>query len=195
VKIWDSHTGTLLEELADPEWIPDGTPSPAFEPTRGSLIISCFGSYRVWETNSWTPGVRVPRADQSVVTISHGAGLLAIRTGQTSIQLRDVATGEVLATLQSPVPSHVVGLAFSPDDTQLAVVHYLTRELLIWDLRLIREQLAKMGMDWARPPFPPEANQSPFKLTSATVIGEEPGAAPRPPPGQGPAGNQRVDLR
>src|SRR6266568_2467796 len=176
VKIWDSRTGALIKELADAEWIPDGSPCPAFEPNGRSLIITYYWNYRVWETNSWTPGLRVPRSGPDVVAmaLSHRGGLVAMRSGQTSIQLRDLATGEVLATLQSPIRYHVIALAFSPDDTQLAVVHWGTRELLVWDLRLLREELAKMGMDWARPPFPPEADKSQFKFTNVTVIGEEP---------------------
>ncbi len=172
VRIWDSRTGALIKELADPEWIPDGSPCPAYEPNGRSLVITCWGSYRVWETNSWTPGVRVPRSDLGLIAISHRSGLMALRDGQTSIQLRDLATGEVLATLKSTLRDHVTGFAFSPDDTQLAVIHWGTRELLVWDLRLIRQQLAKMGLDWKRPPYPPEADKPQFKSTKVTVLAE-----------------------
>jgi WD40 repeat protein len=168
VKIWDSRTGALLKELADTEWLPDLSPFPAFEPDGRSLLIACFGSYRVWETNSWTPGVRFsPHSSTDAVTMamSHRGGLAAVRGGQTSIQLVNVATGEVLATLQSPIRSHIIWLAFSPDDTQLAVIHWGTRELLVWDLRLLREDLAKMGMDWNAPHYPP----SPKEPTNKTV--------------------------
>src|SRR5436190_1344753 len=103
-----------------------------------------------------------------------------VRYGQSSIQLQDLANGEVLTTLQSPVPSHVISLAFSPDDAQLAVTHRLTRELLVWDLRLIREQLAKMGLDWNRPPYPPVADKAEFKFTSITVLGKESPLGPEP---------------
>jgi hypothetical protein len=103
---------------------------------------------------------------------SHRGGLVAMRAGQTSIQLIDVPRGEVLATLQSPIRSHIVWLAFSPDDSQLAVIHWGTRELLVWDLRLIRQQLAKMGLDWNRPLYPPEADNPQFKSTRVTVLTE-----------------------
>jgi hypothetical protein len=87
--------------------------------------------------------------------VSHRSGLVALRKDGTVVQLRDITTGEVLAALQSPVLDTVTELAFSPDDTQLVATHNLTRELVVWDLRLLREELAKMGLDWARPPFPP----------------------------------------
>jgi len=182
VKIWDSSTGALVKELADPEWIPEGSPCPLFEPNGRSLLIALSQNYRVWETNSWTPGVRMPRSSPDVVVMamSHQGGIVAMRSGQTSIQLMDVATGAVLATLQSPIRSHVVRVAFSPDDTQLAVTHWGTRELLVWDLRLLRQELAKMGMDWARPPFPPDENLAPLKSNRITVLGEEPPVVPGP---------------
>lgn len=106
------------------------------------------------------------------MSISHRSGLIALRDGQTSIQLRDLACGEVVATLKSPLRDHVTDLAFSPDDTQLAVIHWGTRELLVWDLRLIREQLAKMGLDWNRPPYPPMADKTETRFTRVTVLGE-----------------------
>jgi len=169
VRIWDSRTGALIKELADPEWSPEGSPCPAFDPNGRSLVTTCWWSYRVWETNSWTPGVRVSRSDLGLMAISHRSGMIALRDGQTSIQLRDVQSGELLATLQSPLRDHITELAFSPDDTQLAVTHWGTRELLVWDLRLIREQLAKMGLDWNRPPYPPAAEKTESKFTSITV--------------------------
>jgi len=173
VKIWDSLTGALIKELADPEWSRDDGLCPVFGPNGRSLVIACAGSYRVWETNSWTPGERVPRSDLALMAISHRSELMAVREGQTSIQLVALSTREVLATLKSPLRDHVTELAFSPDDTQLAVTHWGTRDLLVWDLRLIRQQLAKMGLDWNRPPYPPEADKTEFKVTKVTVLGEE----------------------
>jgi len=74
--------------------------------------------------------------------------------GGTAIQLRDLVSGGVLAVLRAPFSDFDHELAFSPDDTQLAVAHNATRELVVLDLRLLREELAKMGMDWERPPYP-----------------------------------------
>jgi hypothetical protein len=103
------------------------------------------------------------------MAISHRSGLIALREGQASIHLRDLGSGELLATLQSPLRDHITDLIFSPDDTQLAVIHWGTRELLVWDLRLICEQLAKMGLDWNRPPYPPATEKTESKFSSITV--------------------------
>jgi WD40 repeat protein len=157
VKIWDAHTGALIKELKEPDWKALASPSPMFEPNGGSLVVACWANYSVWETNSWTAGPRLPRNGFTNMAISHRGRLLASAQHPTAIQLRDLDTGEVLATLQSPVTEYPTAIAFSPDDTQLAVVNRGTRDLLVWDLRLLREDLKKMGMDWLRPPYPPAA--------------------------------------
>jgi len=35
---------------------------------------------------------------------------------------------------------------------------------MVWDLRLIREELKKMGLDWARPPYPATIEPLPKKV-------------------------------
>jgi hypothetical protein len=44
-------------------------------------------------------------------------------------------------------------IAFNRDGTQLAVA-LATGPLQLWDLRLIRKQLASMNLDWEMPAFP-----------------------------------------
>ena len=43
---------------------------------------------------------------------------------------------------------------FSPDGSQLAAVQH-DQQVQLWDLRLLRQELAKMHLDWDMPPFPP----------------------------------------
>jgi hypothetical protein len=38
-KIWDCRTGALVKELLDPEWTPDHSIKPLFEPNGHSPII------------------------------------------------------------------------------------------------------------------------------------------------------------
>ena len=106
-----------------------------------------------------------------LVALAHGGALLATcDQRQTSIQLRDIPTGELVATLHSPIPNHITELAFSPDDTQIAVAHFGTRELLLWDLRLLRQGLKDLGLDWARPSFPPTGVDSAPKTVHFRVL-------------------------
>ena len=155
VKIWDAHTGNLIKELNEPDWKPEGSPTPIFDPDGNSLIIGIWSSYRLVETNSWIAGPRFPRRGLANMAVSHRGRMLASVFGSTGIQLTDIDTGKVLATLQSSVSTHPIAMAFSPDDTRLAVVHWGTRDLLVWDLRLLREDLKTMGMDWSGPPYSP----------------------------------------
>ena len=77
------------------------------------------------------------------------------------VLLVDPDSGRELATLEPPPesPQDVGRLAFSPDGSRLAVP--IDNEILVWDLRLIRAQLAEMGLDWDAPPLPtPEPAES-----------------------------------
>ncbi len=72
--------------------------------------------------------------------------------GQNAV-LAEARDGRQLATLQSPEPENVLALAFSPDCTRLAASKGNSR-IEIWDLALIRRELAAMGLDWDAPPYP-----------------------------------------
>ena len=179
VRIWDAQTGALIKDLREPHWKTEESPTPMFEPDGSSLVIACWSNYCVLETNSWTVGTRIPWPDLAYIAISHRGRLLAAASGLRAIQLRDLDTGEVLATLQSPVSSHLTAMAFSPDDTQLAVVHWGTQDLLVWDLRLLREDLKKMGMDWSRGPYPPAGDANLPPLSRIRVLTNSEPAIPR----------------
>jgi len=80
-------------------------------------------------------------------TFSHDSRVLAVAGNSTSqVWLIDPETGNELATLTPPGNSQVEGLAFSPDDQTLAVSH--SREIVFWDLRSLRQQLAALALDW-----------------------------------------------
>jgi serine/threonine protein kinase/WD40 repeat protein len=163
VRIWDVHT-SRFKEVAEPEWKPMGSPYPVFVRNGRSLMVVWSEHYRTWDTDSWA-GPRVSRSGRlPVVAVSHrGAVLAGADEAQTSIELLDLDSGEVLVRLQSPSAKHLSQLAFSPDDTRLVVGYLGTRELRVWDLRLLREELKGMGMDWAAPPYPPPVTQEPTR--------------------------------
>jgi hypothetical protein len=75
-------------------------------------------------------------------------------------------TGRELATLEA---RSAYLLCFSPDGSQLAYLED-TGQLKVWDLRLVREQLAAMNLDWDFPPFPAaKPIQGTSKLTVSVV--------------------------
>jgi WD40 repeat protein len=49
-----------------------------------------------------------------------------------------------------------VQFQFSPDGSQLAAAQ-ANKQVQLWDLRLIRQELAQMNLDWDMPPYPPAA--------------------------------------
>lgn len=77
--------------------------------------------------------------------------MLAIARTLTDVQLVDPTDGKALATLQAPEPRQVSWLCFSPDGDRLAVAT-TGDQVQLWDLRLVRQQLAALGLDWDRPP-------------------------------------------
>jgi hypothetical protein len=66
--------------------------------------------------------------------------------------LHDQPVAETVDNARRP-PSGAPALKFSADGSQWAVVTH-AHVTYIWDLRAIREQLAKMVLDWALPPYP-----------------------------------------
>jgi hypothetical protein len=49
---------------------------------------------------------------------------------------------------------------FTPDGTRLIATGSGATALYVWDLRLIRQQLKELGLDWDWPEFAPEAGGS-----------------------------------
>ena len=67
--------------------------------------------------------------------------------------------------LDAPEQSRLWPRCFTPDGAQLIAHGSESQALHVWDLRLIRRELAGMGLDWNAPPLP-----------------DLPAEAPRPPP-------------
>ena len=78
---------------------------------------------------------------------THDGSILTVGGDSPSrVWLIDPVTGNELATLTPPGNSNIEGLAFSPNDQILAVAH--DREILLWDFRILRRQLAALRLDW-----------------------------------------------
>jgi tetratricopeptide (TPR) repeat protein len=100
----------------------------------------------MFDTQIWE---EVGRFDQ-LGRFSTDGQLLAMYTNSTSIALMEVATRRELCRLDDPggeIPFHVW---FAPDNVRLYTV--VPSGLRVWDLALIRCQLAERGLDWEGPP-------------------------------------------
>jgi serine/threonine protein kinase/WD40 repeat protein len=176
VKVWDTSSGALAWEL------PCSHANVGFSPDGRWLVTTLHHVYRLWQVGSWRPGITV-RSELSVpgqFAFTRDGGLLALDRGGL-VRLVDPQSGWELATLEPP-PEFPRGLAwpgFSPDGSRLAVPG--DRVILVWDLRLIRTQLATMGLDWDAPPIPaaePASAPAPIRarVEGADAIAEALGA-------------------
>jgi WD40 repeat protein len=150
VTVWDVESGR-------PVTLPGSLPGDhvAFSPSGRWLVVGGVGDYRFYRVGTWQAGLVVPRdAGESTpgpLAFARDGGVLAIARTLTDVQLIDATTGHALATLRAPEPRQVTWLCFSPTGDRLAVATS-GDHVQLWDLRLIRRHLAKMGLDWVQTP-------------------------------------------
>jgi WD40 repeat protein len=80
--------------------------------------------------------------------------LLAVDTGYGAIRLVEPDTGREYARLEDPNQDRAASICFAPDGTRLVATNGDSQSIHVWDLRIIREQLAKLGLDWDLPSYP-----------------------------------------
>jgi tetratricopeptide (TPR) repeat protein len=114
--------------------------------------------------------------------------LLAITRTLHRVQLVDPTSGRELATLVAPDEHLIHGLCFNHDGTQLAATTG-DHGVQLWDLRLLRQQLAAMELDWDRRRYPlPDA-----EISKPILVEVEQGDAAWPKPMDlSPAGQRQA---
>ncbi len=156
VRIWDGATGRLMRELAI------GDARAVFS-ADGSRLFTTTGrlSPRGSECRAWRLDDFAPEADlvlnqssSSPAPMSVGSdGVVAVGFTIDDARLLEPDGLAQIATLSAPDPRLIPIMEFSPDASMLAVSSAGTVDL--WDLRRLRDELAQMGLDWERPPYPP----------------------------------------
>ncbi|MFO0798544.1 MAG: protein kinase [Gemmataceae bacterium] len=152
IKVWDSQTGELVKELlADTNWT-----DPYFSPD-GKWLIDMRG--RRWRVGDWTEGSSLRQlpgiSKLGPLTVSPDSSVIAVDAGDGVVVLLDSTGEKELARLTDPNQHGVTGLQFTPDGSRLITVSVYGRALHVWDLRLIRERLKELDLDWDQPPYPP----------------------------------------
>jgi WD40 repeat protein len=151
VKIWDARSGDLLRSMtmAARTWV-------TFSPDSRWLATTSDDT-QLWAVGSWLPK-DPPKAshdgNQQSFTAFSPDGRLMARMEWDKIRLLETMTGTPVADLEAPGSSGVARCQFSPDGSLLAVVQ-VDHQVQLWDLRLIRQELAQMHLDWDSPPYPP----------------------------------------
>jgi len=152
VKVWDARSADLVRTLQMP-----GRAQATFSPD-GRWLATSSSEYQLWEVGSWLPkGPAMPGHpifQWNFTAFSPDSRLVARTLDGNKIQLLETLTGKPLATLEAPGLVGIQRFAFSPDGSRVAAVQ-ADQQVRLWDLRLIRQELAQMNLDWDLPPYPP----------------------------------------
>jgi serine/threonine protein kinase/WD40 repeat protein len=150
-QVWETASGRIVKELPA-----SSIYAAAFTPDDRWLVTASLEEYLGWETHSWSNCWRLVRkvsgGPSGRVTFSHDGSLGALTFSPQDVRLFEPSSGREYATLEAPEPETISSIAFSPDGGSLATS---TQKNLIhiWDLRLIRQELAEMKLDWEGPVF------------------------------------------
>jgi len=150
VKIWDRGTGEFIRKLPAHHH----SARVQFSPDGHWLVTSEHDEYQFWKVGTWELNHSIARKNvPGPIAFSPDGRIVAIAPSSNTVMLIDMETKQELATLVPPDRRNLEGLRFSPDGTRLAVS--AGNALQVWDLRLLRAQLANIGLDWNAPPYPP----------------------------------------
>ena len=153
VRLWNAKTGTLVHE-----WIPGVSNEVFFTPDSHSLIICHSDAFTFWDVNTLQPIRRLAREvamNPGHVAFSPNGALMALEMSPAVIHLKEVASGRLVAKLEDPHGDRAGWISFTPNGTQLVVAAPYANAIHVWDLRIMRQRLKGMGLDWEWPDFPP----------------------------------------
>ena len=97
--------------------------------------------------------------------ISPDSRLVVLGLADGTYRLVELATGRELARLEDP-EQLAASASFTSDGTRLVVS--AAYGLRVWELRRIRKELVKLGLDWDVPPYPApkeEKDREPLHIT------------------------------
>jgi serine/threonine protein kinase/WD40 repeat protein len=141
-KIWNAGDGKLVKQLTD-----YGAHYARFSPD-GRWLATRFDGGRVFDVDTWEPGPRVGIGG----VFAADSRLMAVLPASGVSRLVDRATGRELARLEDPELLQYQWCCFTPNGDKL--IGLSGKGILVWDLRLLRQHLKPMGLDWEYPDFP-----------------------------------------
>lgn len=149
--VWDAHSGALVATV-------EGR-SLLFSPDSKSF----WADRTRYDTGSWRKAAPLPNSDgPAPIAFSPDGQVFVGEAGEGAVALVDADTGKLLVHLGRPpaalMRSPCDFASFSSNGSQLVLWDNDTRCLLAWDLRTLRQELAKLGLDWDGAPSPPAAD-------------------------------------
>jgi len=169
VRIWSLQTGEMARELPETT----GGSAIAFSPDGKWLATCSTTECRFWGMSSWECVQVVPRggtAGAARVAFSQDNSMVAVPLIARGVRLLRTGSWEELAELEPPTPQYISDLTFSPDGGQLVAASE-TKQIHLWDLRSIRQQLAELKLDWDLPPLPSPRHRESARPITVTFLG------------------------
>jgi tetratricopeptide (TPR) repeat protein len=151
-QVWHIRDATKVAQINI-----EGLIRPWFSPD-GKRLMTNAPLCRLWEVGTWREERQI---DGTGLCFSPDGRLLAVEDASRIIHLVETATGRTLAQLESPDLCAVGGATFSPDGSRLVVATNDGPAVHVWDLRAIRRQLARLGLDWDAPAYSDDDPASP----------------------------------
>jgi hypothetical protein len=141
----------------------------------------------LWSVGGWKEGPALGNSAGGGVFSADG--LLAVQNVPGVVRLVRPSTGKEIARITVPETIPLIPIRFTRDGRRLVCQGDENGALYVFDLGLIRTQLAAMGLDWDAPPCPTESNSAPapvaVRIVGTDLLAEfasgrtaEPGAKP-----------------
>jgi WD40 repeat protein len=157
VKVWDLESRKVVQDLPAV-----GSATVGFSPDGRWLVTSTGEKYRIYEVPTWKlahPIARDRAGDMpGPILFTRDGKTLAIGHSRYVMQLLDPESGKPFATLEPLTLQHLGPGCFSPDGS-LLVPSVEAQGIRVWDLGMIRRQLAAMKLDWQPPLELPPADR------------------------------------
>jgi signal transduction histidine kinase len=159
VRIWDMTLRKFVAELPV-----NSSATVTFSPDN-QFLATGSRRYQVWSCGSWQKHYSHPgTADAPPAAFSPDSRILAVLKNSHVIDMLEAATGRLLVTLEAPGSVPIWNLQFTPDGASLLALEG-ERQIQVWDLKNVRSELARLGLDWDANGNAIAGASSPVKLT------------------------------
>jgi tetratricopeptide (TPR) repeat protein len=139
--VLEAATGKSLRKWAA------GPPNLCRFSPNGRWLITAVDNGRVYATGTWERGPQLGAGEPTDAT----SELVVMAQTNGVYRLVELATGRELAQLEDPEENSRPAV-FTPDGAKLIIA--AKNGLRVWDLRRIRTELTKLGLDWDALPWP-----------------------------------------
>jgi len=171
VEIWDVKERRCVRELPLAQFC-----SVMFSPN-GKWLLTAGGGARLWSVGDWREGPALGKTAMPGAFSADG-GLLALQDVPGVVRIVVPESGKEVARLTAPEPIRLDPLCFTRDGRRLVCRAKESGFLHIFDLGLIREELAAMRLDFEASALPTTEQRSPppveVQLVGADKVGYDP---------------------